>query len=222
MEIIKHYLANNQYFTNQYKKDSIWLHHTAGASALTAIQWWNQTKDHVGTAYVIERNGKIYEAFAPESYAYHLGVSTDDNHYEKSGIGIELVTYGYVIKEADGFYAYPLFPNKSVRKKIADDDVVTLDKPFRGFQHYQKITDAQIKATIELCESLTQKFGIKVQDDLTNFYEFNDSILKTKPSGIFAHSTVRKDKFDVFPQPNYLKALYDKFNKPKPVVEKKK
>lgn len=227
MEIKKLYLGNNQYYTNVYPKDTIWLHHTAGGDAKSAIAWWNQTPERVGTPYVIERDGTIYEAFDPKQWAYSLGIKGDDDYHEKHGIGIELVSYGFLIKEVDGFYAYPLYPNKSAKRKIADSEVVTLDKPFRGFQHYHKITDAQIKATIELIEYLVKTFGIKIQDDLTNFYEYNPDVIKNHSTGLWAHSTVRTDKFDVFPQPNYLKALSDKFNKPKevkvePKVESKK
>ncbi len=197
----------------------IFWHHTAGTSADGALSWWNQTPDKVGTAYVIDRDGTIIEAFDPIKWAYAQGVKGDDDFVDKNSIGIELVAVGQVYKEGVEFVFYPLFPNKAGRKVIPTADVVTLDKPWRGFLYYQKYTDKQIESLIWLTKKLMVDFKIPLQANFKNFFEFNKDVIDAKihTPGIWGHTTVRQDKNDVVPYPEFLKKVYDAFNTTKEV-----
>lgn len=208
-EIIKKYLHNNQNYPAVDHKDQIWLHHTAGTTAYGAIDWWNQTPEKVGTAYVIDRDGTIYEVFDPSNWAYHIGVSNDNNHCEKYGIGIEIVAAGQLYEREDGkVMFYPLYPNKIARTVIPEKEVVRLNKKWRGYTLYHKYTSKQVLSLCWLIDNLIDQFNIPIQDDFRNFWLYDKSgkVLEGKP-GIYAHSTVRLDKTDIVPDPVFLKTL---------------
>lgn len=213
MEIVKKHLQNLQYYPEFTNKNMVFWHHTAGTSAEGALSWWNQTPEKVGTSYIIERDGTIIEAFEPTKWAYALGVKGDDDFIEKHSIGIELVAVGQVYPEGSEFAFYPLFPSKVGRKPIPASDVVTLDKPWRGFKHYQKYTDKQIESLIWLTKKLMEDFKIPLQANFKNFFEFNPDVAATNihTPGIWGHTTVRQDKNDVVPYPEFLKKVYDAF-----------
>lgn len=227
MKVVQRKLDNNQYYTRKYPKKSIWIHFTAGGNAEGAINWWNQTKAHVGTAYVMDRDedATIYEVFDPKEYAYHLGIRGDDNFHEKHGIGIEIANRGPIWKEGEEFVSYPLFPNKNIGRRVMEaEDVVTLDKPWRGHLYYHKVTKAQCKALKELILFLVKEFDIKVQDSSKGWNEYNEKVITEHLGGIWAHTTVRKDKMDMPPQDELMNTIREVFQKLKPrkVVPKNK
>ena len=214
----KHKLNNDQFYPTVHQKKSIFLHHTAGTSAMGAINWWNQTIDHVGTAYVVDRDGTIFEVFNPKSWGFHLGVRGDDNWQEKHSIGIELVSAGQLYKEEDGnYYFYPLFPNKAAAKKIDEKDVISFKTKWRGFNHYHKYTDKQVESTKWLLEYLTDEFNIEKNiTPIRKLMEYNPKVCSQHWGGIFTHTSVREDKNDLFPQTNMIEAI------DKAILKKKK
>ena len=226
MEIVKKYLENNQYYTREYPKEAIFIHFTAGSTAEGAISWWNQTKDHVGTAYVLDddKNGTMFEVFDPKQYAYHLGVRGDDNHFEKHSVGIEIVSPGPVYREGGRFMFYPLYPNKNSGKIIPNDRVFEVEGGWRGHRFFHKISNAQCKSLKELLIKLVNDFGIKLQDSSKGWNLYNEKVLKDHIPGIWAHSTVRKDKLDMPPQVevmNVIREVFEEF-KPRKVTAKRK
>lgn len=207
-------LKNVQFYAGEFKKKHIFWHHTAGTTADGAITWWNQTPDRVGTAYVIDRDGTIYEVFDPKWWGFHLGVKTseggDPNEMdEKQSIGIELVSAGHLYPDGLGnMVQYPLYPNKSAKNIIKADDVWDMgDTKWHGFQYFQKYTDKQIESLIWLTKKLSTDFKIPIQDDLMGIFEYNPKFEKELPAGVFSHSTVRKDKEDVIPHPSFLEKI---------------
>jgi len=215
-------LSNLQYYPKVTHKDSIFLHHTAGMNADGAISWWNQTPDKVGTAYVIDRDGTIFETFPPDRWGYHLGIVDDDNYMEKHSVGIEIVAAGQLYKEGEKYMFYPLSPNKTAAKEIPLADVLILPTEWRGFKYYHAYTEKQISSTIELISSLISTFGIKVQDNLKDFFEYNDLIYKNHLPGIWSHSSVRKDKVDIVPYKSFLDKIYSSFSKVETTKSSKK
>lgn len=208
--IIKRYLKTNQYYPRGYEKTQIFIHHTAGTTASGAMDWWDQTPDHVGTAYVIDRDGTIYEAFNPEHWAYHIGRSDDADYVEKHGVGIEIVAAGELYERKDGkVFFLPLYPNKIVKTLIPEEDVVRLKKKWRGHKLYHSYNDKQIISLCWLLGELMVRFNIPIQADHREMFQYDESgeVLKGKP-GIWGHSTVRRDKRDMAPQPQFIKILF--------------
>lgn len=191
-------LKEDQYYQGVYKKDKIILHHTAGGSVAGAVSSWAADARRVATPYIIERSGDIYECFPPEMWAYHLGVKIPKTkELEQSSIGIEIVAYGQLTNKAGKWFTY-------TNRELPLPEIVEID--FRGFKAYQKYTDVQIKALSELLPYLVDRFKIELQTQRANFWEYRDP---TKlPSGIWSHTTVRKDKVDIFPQQNLIELVY--------------
>lgn len=190
-------LDKGQYREEKTAKTHIILHHTAGGSAAGAIAGWNATPERVATAYLIEKDGTIYEVYNPEFWANHLGKGVPTS-LEKASIGIEIVNYGQLTAKTNGdLLTY-------TGRKIAPEKAVKCD--FRGFQYYEAYTPEQIAALSRLLPYLMDKFSIKPQADRKNFWEYRDP--KTLPSGIWSHTTVRKDKVDIFPQKEIVDLVY--------------
>lgn len=210
-------LKGNQHYPESQNKKRIGLHHTAGGSAVEAVRWWNQTPDKVGTALLIERNGDALQCFEIAAWAYACGVG--NALFEKEAVQIELVSYGFVIPDDNTgeFYAYPQWPLKNKRIKIPKDQVIRLDKPWRGFQFYHKYTDEQIETTVQLCRYLVNRFKIEIQSNLDGFWDYDPNFVKNQKKGLFSHTTVRPEgsgKWDIYPDPKLLAALKAEFNKP--------
>ena len=205
MEIIKKYLDNNQYYTRRYKKEFIFVHFTAGTTASGAISWWNQTRAMIGTAFVID--------------AYHLGLK-ETSYLDKHSIGIEIVSPGPVRRDGGKFMFYPLWPNKNFKKEIPKDRVVELEEEWRGHKYYHKISNAQCKALKELIIKLVKDFDIKLQDSSQDWNEYNEKVITERLSGIWAHTTVRKDKMDMPPQVEVMNVIREVFQEFKPKKRK--
>lgn len=193
METVKLPLKPEQYYHGEFEKKYIFLHHTAGGSAASSIAHWASNPDHIATPYVIDRDGTIYECFPPEKWAYHLGVKGNST-LEKHSIGIEICSYGML---DDKLVTY-------TGKKIAPEKTVKLDKPFRGGVFWEAYTPEQIASLKSLLGYLVDRFNIPWQDDPLWYEYHNPGIL---PPGIWSHSTVRKDKIDVFPQAEILEVV---------------
>lgn len=208
-------LKGDQYYPNFYPKNNIFLHHTAGDSAKDAIDWWNQTAEHVGTPFVIDRDGTIFQCFDERKWAFSLGVKGAQNT-EQRGIPIELVSWGFVFdinpeKGEHTYVAYPLWPLKKQSVNIPESEVCNVE--FKGYSHWQGYTEKQIESLIALLQWLVQEYDIKVQDDLTGFYNYDVKVALFNKPGIWSHTTVREDKYDIFPQPELLTALQEAFGK---------
>lgn len=210
-------LNGNQFYPVNEVKNNIFLHHTAGNSAKDAIEWWNQTPEHVGTPFVIDRDGTIYQCYDEKQWAYSLSVK-GASKTEEHGIPIELVSLGFLfdINPAKGehtYVAYPLWPLKREITHVKEDEVINVE--FKGYHYWQKYTEPQIISLISLMKYLVEAYDIPVQDDLVNFFGYNVKVATQNIPGIWSHTTVRQDKYDIFPQPNLLEALFRAFGKSK-------
>lgn len=179
----------NQYYMGIYKKKFIFLHHTAGSSAASAIAHWNSAPDHIATPYIIERDGTIFETFDPKYWAYALGVKGATS-MEKASIHIELVSWGGLTVKNGKSYSY-------TGKEIKPEETVALN--WRGSKVYHQYSLEQGIALKQLLDKLCKDFGIP-RIAIPKFWEYQDPF-KLEP-GIWSHTTVRKDKQDIQPQPD--------------------
>lgn len=191
-------LKENQYYQGVYEKKYIFLHHTAGGSAASSIAHWANTPEHIATPYIIDRDGTIFETYDPKFWAYHLGVK-GNSQIEKQSIGIEICSYGALTEKAGKWVTY-------TGKEILKENTCQLDTAFRGYQVWEAYTHAQIAALKELLPYLISRFKIKVQPDRKNFWEYKNPA--TLEPGIYSHTTVRKDKIDIFPQKELVELVY--------------
>lgn len=186
-------LKTDQYYQGIFPKKFIFLHHTAGGSAASSISGWAATKDRVANPYVIDRDGTVYECFPPQYWAYSLGVKGATS-IEKATIAIEIANYGALDKNGKTYTGKVIDPDKRVAVN------------FRNKTLWERYTDEQIAALKILLPFLILKFKIPLQDNLTKFWEYQNPFqLK---SGIYSHTTVRKDKIDIFPQKEIVDLVY--------------
>jgi len=199
-------LKGNQYFHSPQVKTSIVLHHTAGTTAKSAIDWWNQTPEQVGTAYVVDKDGKIYEVFPPDNWGYHIG-SKITQYFDKASIGIEIVSRGGIFKENDKYVWYPAYPNKKQKVIVNPLEVYATPTEWREFSYFDQYTDAQVVSVTWLVAKLVKDFNIDVKGFTGDFYQYNEEVSTKKLPGIWSHTTFRKDKMDIFPQENLIQAI---------------
>jgi hypothetical protein len=76
-------------------KTQIVLHHTVGGSAQSTFEYWQSNTDRIGVAYILDRDGTIYEVFDPHYWAWHLGLTSSNNRVaNQRSIGIEIASEG--------------------------------------------------------------------------------------------------------------------------------
>jgi len=208
MQIVKKHLSNGQYHTVKHEKNSLYLHHTESTTAMSAWRWWNSTPEVVGTAYIIDRDGVIYECFDPAVWAYHLGITHHGHWHNKHSIAIELVSAGKLYFESGQYRFYPLWPNKQRYTVIPENEVHKLSKPWRGFEYYHNYNEDQLESLKWLIGRLILDFPtIKFDNPVKEIFDYNRKVIEERIPGMWSHATVRTDKTDVFPQPTLIKAL---------------
>ena len=217
-------LAKGEYYDETIKKDTIYIHHTAGGHRPDyTIAGWNADKTKngqqlkVATAFVIgglsitdkdaSWDGVICRCFPEDKWAHHLGLTaTNNGQLNSKSIAIEICNYGPITRSNDGnFYNY-------VNKLVPPEMVVQLAKPFQGYTYYHKYTEMQLAALKDLLHDLSSRFSIDIQQGLkpllvqgngAGSFLLNQDALAGKP-GLWTHTNVRKDKFDCSPQDNLI------------------
>jgi N-acetyl-anhydromuramyl-L-alanine amidase AmpD len=222
-EIVWRPQPDDQFINEDFKKEQIYLHHTAGgANPKEAIGWWNQTKERVGTAFLIAghaptgaewKDGQIWQAFGSAKAAWHLGVTKA--HIKRAGkdakssswlnmnsVGIEIASWGWLTPSVKGFKTYE-------NDIISDEQVYELSTPFRGKKFFQKYTDAQIESTRKLLVYLGDRYDIPLKWKGMEMFDFCPRAFHEP--GIWTHCSVRpaeeQAKWDVYPYPPLIQML---------------
>lgn len=185
-------LSSNQYFNQPQKKEGIVLHHTVGGSARSTFDYWQRSSNHIATAFIIERDGTIFEVFPPECWAYHLGLKNTNGVHDKRTIGIEIASEGALIESAGKLYCFDRISPRTEHTTEHFDNGVK----WRGFRYFDAYEEAQTASVIELVNHLCLRFQIprRVPAKLT---EFDQRYLNFQ--GVFGHHHVRPDKSDIHP-----------------------
>lgn len=231
--IIDYNLSDNEYYKEVFKKDAIFLHHTAGnARPDYVISGWDRDKSsrggvlRVATAFVIGRtttgkdyDGLVYRAFKSKYWAHHLGTSRpkyrmSNTQLNSKSIGIEICSFGPLGREvtAAGEERFFVQLSETRRIDIPKEDVCTLDKPWREYKYFQKYTPAQLASTKRLLIDLVNLFDLKIEDRVydRDWFDMKWDALNGA-GGLWTHCHVREDKTDCFPQPELIQML-NEFN----------
>jgi N-acetyl-anhydromuramyl-L-alanine amidase AmpD len=188
MNIIKDKgLPLKEYFPTAYKKERICLHHTCGTTAEGAISWWKQKSEKVGTAYLVDKDGIVTEAFNDSFYAYQYGLKNMSNRLdlEKSSIGIEIVNEGGLYERNGKIYTDW---NKEYTGEV-------VRKSWRDYKVWASYTEQQYAAVAELIKRIAEKHDLSIK--LNESIEFNINVFKTHT--VINHANVRLDKTDLSP-----------------------
>ena len=88
---------------------------------------------------------------------------------------------------------------------VPTNEVIALEKPFRGSKYYQKYIDKQLKSLQILLNYLCETYNIPKTYN-SDMWDYSRSAINGSP-GIFTHVSFRKDKSDCFPQEDLVEVL---------------
>ncbi len=212
--IIEKILPKSQYCTEVTDKEMIVLHHTVGGDSSSTFAYWLGSKEKVATHFLVDRNGTITKCFDEKYWAYHLYVASPGNRitkshkklgneYDKKSIGIELCNLGQVSLR-DGIF-YDLY-----KRAVYPDKVIKI-KSYKGYEYWEKYTEAQLEAIEYLILTLCEKYPkikekAKLQIDYSDISEISQEALEFK-RGVVSHANLRTDKYDTAPQPQLIEML---------------
>ena len=211
LEIKEYHLPKTEYVNGKYKNDYIILHHTAGHDDPKAVIdcWSRDALGRVATEFVI--GGKrctdgrsIYDGMIVRSYpegnqAYHIGAS-GSSYMNIHSVGIEMCNIGWV----KGGKAYQ-------GSFVQSNQIVTLKEPFRGYLSWQKYTDKQLQSLHDLLLYIAKRDNIDLHTGIYRWiklegaakaFDFHQDAYNGKVKGLITHANIRKDKYDMAPQPN--------------------
>ncbi|HEY0609029.1 MAG TPA: caspase family protein, partial [Chitinophaga sp.] len=196
----------------EHPKQRIVLHLTAG-NLRSDMQSLTTQNRHVSVAFVVARDGTIYQLFPSAFWSGHLGKGIGNqgtgNSQDKASIGIEISNYGYLVpREGKLETIYSRVKDQQTGKVspvdlyCSQDDTDAyrkIDQPFRDQSHYASFTPQQIESTIILLRYLTAKFNIPrafLPEDKR--YTTTNDVLGFK--GIVSHINYRTSgKWDIGP-----------------------
>lgn len=236
-QINEYFLPDYEYRKGPINPRWVFLHHTAGWHKPKAVVngWKADKRGPVGTEFVIggvsvkgddfSRDGNVIQAFPHKNYGWHLGKNGNQSMH-KNSVAIELCNFGYL--ELGGYHKWdaktkkylwiPKDPSKYYTYSGAsadDSQIVHLASPFRGYKTWHRYSDKQIEALRNLLIYIGDRDNIDIKKGLPELidqlgakaFEFTEDAYYGIIEGVWSHSNVRKDKFDIFPQQEMMDML---------------
>lgn len=214
--VINHYyLSDREYVHDKaYTNDYIILHHTAGWDSPidTIVGWDKDTRGRVATEFVIggQRStdgrstfdGAVYKAFPDAGAGYHIGDSgVGSTLYDMHAVGIEVCNMGHV-KNGKTYQNSPILPSQTV----------TLAKPFRGSTVFHRYSDKQLESLRGLLLYIADRDNIDLHKGIYEWikkegvaaFDYHSDAYYARVKGMVTHANIRKDKEDMFPQPELI------------------
>lgn len=201
MKIVDYPLSNGQWYAEKQPKKYIIWHGTQGRTqhtpsngspghATSSIDGWNESPDHIGTPFLVDRDGTIYRTFKDErEWIYHLGLLGTNGRYDKASIGIEFANELELIPSDGKYYAFDRI------SKNTEYTGPVLKRTWRSHDWWAKLDEAQVDAAIELTLDLCNKHGIpKTFYYPSTTYDFPHCF---EVAGILCHANCRQDKTDM-------------------------
>lgn len=217
LEIEQYFLPKGEYKTGPTDKEYLFLHHTAGWHNPYRVvdSWSRDTRGAVATEFVLggqsikgndeTYDGKLLQCFPEGGYGWHLG-KNGSQHMHTHSVGIEVCNFGW-LKDGKTYVGTP----------VVESEKVTLSEPFRGFTEWHRYSDKQIEVLKNWILYIADRDNIDVRKGLVEQvkkhgakgFEFNEDAYYGKIKGMWTHTNTRKDKFDMFPQPELLDMLME-------------
>ena len=213
LTVHRHMLPPNEYMTGS-KPEYVFLHHTAGwhNPFRTVDHWGRDNRGKVATEFVLggqsikgdddQHDGVLVQCTPQGGWGWHLG--TGRSHMHQNSVGIEVNNFGWI---KDG---------KTYAGTRADrSQIVVLSKPFRGYSTWHRYSDKQIEVLRDWILWIGERDGIDIREGLPKLiksigadaFEYIQDVRDGKLKGLWTHTNVRKDKVDMFPQPELMDML---------------
>lgn len=220
-KIQKYPFPENKYFKEEHKKTQVLLHHTvSGPNIKGDVDTWINNQYNVGTCIIVDREGIPWQLFSSKYWAYHIGAG--DHNQDRRSIGIELDNWGG-LKLGNGnlkmfrprhryFRRFKMKPTLTTSAKYytiygnsVDVPVQYYPEGFRGFNYFEKYTEAQLRTVGELLLFWRDRYKIPLNYYGTS-WDVNADAKSGKP-GVWTHVSFRPDKSDCHPQPELIEML---------------
>lgn len=162
------------------------LHETAGRiEPGNAVNWLRSKACKVSAHVVIERDGSVTQMVPFNKRAFHAGKSTWQGRVgcNAFSIGIELVGPGKLDAKGKAWFG-----------PCGAAGIQPCATPQHGDGFWLPFTDAQVKATIEVCQALVEEYPRCNQ--ITTHWEISPG-RKIDPNPLFPLDAVRKAVLDV-------------------------
>ncbi|HWO89927.1 MAG TPA: N-acetylmuramoyl-L-alanine amidase [Gemmatimonadales bacterium] len=204
-------LPDDEYFAEPQAKNGIALHHTVCDKARTTLMLWRRDRTaggkpkRVATAFVIDRDGTIFQAFDPACWAFQFGLSwarSDRIPFERRFIGIEIASEGGLLEHDGRLYAYD---RVAPHFEKSPDEALDCGTPYRGFRWFDRYEPAQLTALGGLVDELCARFSIPRVYPAQPFLYYGDALRSF--NGVIGHAMVRSDKSDPAPDPDLWRTL---------------
>lgn len=201
LRFVDYPLSPGQWYPEPQEKKYIVWHGTQGRTACTpangrpgvatsSIDGWNMDAAHIGTPFLIDRDGTIYRTFKDErEWIFHLGLDNTNGRYDKASIGIEFANELELITAGGKFYAFDrIHPNTEyIGPRV--------QYSWRAHDWWARLAEAQIDAAIQLTLDLCNRHGIpKTFYYPSTTYDFPHCF---EVASVLCHSNCRKDKTDL-------------------------
>lgn len=234
LKINRYFLPSSEYFSKSEPK-YIFLHHTAGWNNPYKVidSWSKDNRGKIATEFVIggqsisgddfKYDGEILQSFPEGNWAFHLGIGRNKVH--RDSVGIELNNFGYLtkggyVKKVNGFKRWIVMNSQKYYtysgSEVHPSQVIKLNTPFRGYEYWHKYSDTQIETLKKLILYISERNNIDPKEGLPTLiktkglaaFDYIKDLKRGKiKGGIWSHTNVRLDKFDIFPQPNLVDML---------------
>ena len=209
------FLPKDEYYPGPTNKDWVFLHHTAGwhNPYNTIKAWAGDTRGRVATEFVLggpsvrgnddQFDGELVQCIPTGGYGWHLGQNGSQTMHTNS-VGIEVCNFGYIVN------------GKTYAGTIAhESQIVELPKAFRGHRLWHRYSDKQIEVLKKWILFIADRDNIDVRKGLVEEikkngaggFEWNENAYYGRVKGLWTHTNTRKDKVDMFPQPELIDML---------------
>ena len=191
--------SEDDYYTTETEKQTVALHHISGWTTTRKeiannnfFHGWDTDGRHVATHFSIDYFGRIYQHYPLKYWAHHLGIDNYNTNLRlaKNSFGIELANEGKIRKDGHG--------NWKFWAGTIHRDVDPVRKRWRGGKYWANYNEAQYEALEKLLLYLNIAFDIELEETDTHL-EMDDNVIRPGFKGIFSHSNVRSDKYDLSP-----------------------
>jgi hypothetical protein len=215
------FLHHTAGWENPYNTINSWARDNRGAIATEFVLGGQRITD--GNSSL---DGELVQAFPKGGYGWHLG--TGNNIMHRNSVGVEVCNFGYLTE--GGYWKWNPTTKKNEWIKLksnrvytyvgtevdpSSNQVVTLKNPFRGHKIWHRYSDMQISVLKDFILFIANRDNIDVRKGLPELirkngvsaFDFFDVAFVTKNPGLWNHTNVRKDKFDMFPQKELIDML---------------
>ena len=115
----------------------------------------------------------------------------------------------WIVLQPETYYTY-------VGTPVHQSQIVKLEKPFRGFTHFHRYSDAQVAQMRSFLYHCVEHECVDIRKGLPELikkigpfeaFDLVDVALCEKERGTWCHTNVQKGKIDLFPQPEVVEML---------------